>query len=337
MSEENKIKINTHSPQEYIERNRANFETGKNYYSGDSIDDLVPETVPDRVEGHTLEDKQYSEEMYSEEQLAKHAGSNENIFTVDGIPSRWEHNKTRSNWHFDPFRDPYSEQTFIVPVRFTNDFSDVCAAAIENNIPMSIGNYRQRNDSRQDHDLHDAEMMDIKRATAGKIKDIVAMHKVPIFNHNDRSGEKNPDPVYEVLHRIIEWSEMDIHQSRLHIQYLGQVTQFHIDQQMRYARPKFRKMWTDAGADKNPLKLRRILIHLQDWELGHVWQFGNTYHQGYKSGSAVTYDWCNMPHGTANFGFTPRVTFQMTGFVGEKMQNLIDRSLQGAPTLEVEV
>ena len=46
--------------------------------------------------------------------------------------------------------------------------------------------------------------------------------------------------------------------------------------------------------------------------------------RGYKAGTCITYDWCNMPHGTANFGFTPRVTFQFTGFVSDKVQHMID-------------
>jgi hypothetical protein len=99
---------------------------------------------------------------------------------------------------------------------------------------------------------------------------------------------------------------------------------------MRYARPGWRKIWTDAGADKQPLKLRRFLIMLQPWTQGHVWQFGNKYFQGYTGGEAVTYDWCNMPHGTANFAYEPRFTFQITGFVGEKMQGWIDDAYNGA-------
>ena len=136
--------------------------------------------------------------------------------------------------------------------------------------------------------------------------------------------QRNPAPEYAILLRMIDELEVEVHQSRMHIQKLGQVTPIHIDQQMRYARPGWRKVWTDAGADKNPLKLRRFLVHLQDWDYGHVWQFGNTYHQGYKAGTCITYDWCNMPHGTANFGFTPRVTFQFTGFIGDKVQHMID-------------
>ena len=309
---------------------------GVNYYSGDKIKDLVPESVPDQVDGDTQKDANYSDEMYSKDQLDRHKDM-DNIFKVDGIPSRWEHNKKRSTWHFDPFRDPFSEQTFIVPVRFTNDFTDLCKAACDDAVPMSIGNYRRRNESKQDKDLHDAEMMDVKRATGGKLEDIVALHKFPIFRQTDEKIQQNKKDVFDICHRIQDWLEMEVHMSRMHVQYLGEATQAHIDQQMRYARPDRRKQWVEAGADKNPLKLRRLLIHMQDWEIGHVWQFGNTYHQGYKSGSCVTYDWCNMPHGTANFGYTPRVTFQITGFVGDKLQGLIDDALSGKPTIEVEV
>ena len=326
MEEENKFK------EDKLKKNAE----GVNYYSGDKIEDLVPDAVPDEVKGDTQDDSNYIDEMYSDKQLERHKDM-DNIFKVDGVPSRWQHNKSRSTWHFDPFKDPYSEQTFIVPVRFTNDFTEVCKHGDNDGVPMSIGNYRRRNESKQDKDLHDAEMMDIKRATGGQKDDVVAMHKVPILRKSDIETNSNNKDVYNVLHRIQDWLEMDVHMSRLHVQYLGQVTQAHIDQQMRYARPDRRKQWTDAGADTNPLKLRRLLIHLQDWEIGHVWQFGNTYHQGYKSGECVTYDWCNMPHGTANFGFAPRVTFQITGFVGDKLQGLIDDALDGRPTVEVEV
>ena len=124
--------------------------------------------------------------------------------------------------------------------------------------------------------------------------------------------------------KAIDALGIDVHQSRIHIQKLGQVTPIHIDQQMRYARPGWRKIWLDGGGDKDPLRLRRFLIHLQDWDYGHVWQFGNYYHQGYKSGTVVTYDWCNVPHGTANFGFTPRLTFQITGFISDKTRDMIE-------------
>ena len=193
---------------------------------------------------------------------------------------------------------------------------------------MTIGNYRNRNLSKQDKDLHDGEIQDVLNASgkediSGMYHDMVVKAKFDKDGKNYYAG-RNPAPEYEILLRMIDSLEVEVHQSRMHIQKLGQVTPIHIDQQMRYARPGWRKVWTEAGADKNPLKLRRFLVHLQDWDYGHVWQFGNTYHQGYKAGTCITYDWCNMPHGTANFGYTPRVTFQFTGFVSDKVQHMID-------------
>ena len=302
--------------------------TDKNYHSGEKIDDLVnavKKADHKKQEGVTQQDEAYEKVMYSDEQMKKHE-TMDNIFKVDGVPSRWEHNKTRSTFHFDPFGDS-TEQTFIITNRFVGDFEPAVKYAIANAEEQTIGNYRPRNLSKQDKDLHDGEIQDI--ITASGKDDLSSMyHDTVIRKTFDENGNykirKNKASEYEVLIRMIDTLGVDVHQARLHIQKLGQVTPIHIDQQMRYARPGWRKVWTEAGADKNPLMLRRFLVMLQDWDYGHVWQFGNTYYSGYRSGECITYDWCNMPHGTANFGFTPRVTFQFTGFVSDKTQEFID-------------
>jgi len=302
--------------------------TDKNYHSGEKIEDLyknVKDADHKKVEGNTQKDSNYEDEMYSEEQIARH-NKMDNIFKVDNVPSRWEHNKTRSTFHFDPFGDP-TEQTFIITNRFVGDFEPAVKYAIANAKEQTIGNYRPRNLSKQDKDLHDGEIQDI--ITASGKDDLSAMYHDSVIRRKvDEDGnykvQENRIPEYEVLFNMIDTLGVEVHQSRLHIQKLGQVTPAHIDQQMRYARPGWRKIWTEAGADKNPLKLRRFLVMLQDWDYGHVWQFGNTYYQGYKAGECITYDWCNMPHGTANFGYTPRVTFQFTGFISEKTQEYIN-------------
>ena len=303
--------------------------TGKNWYSGDSVKDLVDKVDADnqiKVQGDTNTDSNYEDEMYSAEQMERQKDM-DNIFKVDGVPSRWQHNKLRSTWHFDPFEDP-NEQSFVVPCRFEGDFSVAINYALQEAKEMTIGNYRSRNDSKQDKDMHDGEIIDAVNASGKDDVSCMFYDKVVRTKFNKDTGEKqvleNRIPEYDILFNVIKELDVDVHQSRLHIQRLSQVTPIHIDNQMRYARPGWDKVWRDAGADKNPLKLRRFLIHLQDWTQGHVWQFGNTYHQGYQAGTVTTYDWCNMPHGTANFSFTPRVTFQITGFVSEKTQWMID-------------
>lgn len=307
---------------------------GLNHNTKEKVDDLLNIEIPAEDKSKNVHHEKYERELYSEKQLNEQSKIKENLYTVDGIPSRWEHNKRHSNFHFDPFLGP-DDKSFIIPVRFTNDFSEVVKKATTEHVDMTIGNYRKRSESKQDKDLHDGELLDIKRAT-GK-KDIPAMGKVPIYRKTDNKERINTEPEYDVLLRIIKYLDMEVQQARLHVQKLGMVTPIHIDQQMRNAREDRRKQWLSHGGDKNPLVLRRWLIHLQDWDYGHVWQFGNTYHQGYKSGSAVTYDWVNMPHGTANFGFNPRVTFQITGFVSNHTQSLIDHVLNGGETIEVEV
>ena len=75
--------------------------TGKNWYSGDKISDLVENVEADKqvkIEGETHDDSNYTDDMYSDEQL-KRQKDMDNIFKVDNIPSRWEHNKTRSQYH----------------------------------------------------------------------------------------------------------------------------------------------------------------------------------------------------------------------------------------------
>jgi hypothetical protein len=302
------------------------LETNVNYYSGENVKDLIPSEIPEKQEGVQLEDSNYSTELYSDSQLKKHAESDMNVFTVDGIPSRWEHNKLHSTWHFDTKGDP-QEDTLTIMCKFKGDWQAGIEKALSEAKEFTIGNYRKRNMSQQDKELHDGELMDVQRASGMDDVSCMYHHTLVVLKDIGPDGEliwkKDKSPEYEVFFRMFDAIGLQVHQSRIHIQRLGQVTPIHIDQQMRYARANWRKLWTDAGADKNPLKLRRIMISLVPYDFGHVWQFGNTYYQGYDAGECLTYDWCNMPHGTANFGFSPRITLQATGFITEKTEWLI--------------
>lgn len=310
----------------------------KNYYSNEMVKDLIPKEIPELVPGLNIKDTNYEDEMYSEEQLARHVEAGINPFTVDGIPSRWYHNKLRSTWHFDP-KGSTTEETFKILCTFNGDWSAAIERALSRSKEHTIGNYRKRLDSLQDRSLHDGELLDVQRASGRD--DVSCMYHDTICNLkriNDDGTEDwhiDRDPAYEPFFKMFEQIGMyDVHQSRVHIQRLGQVTPFHIDQQMRYARSHWRKRWVDAGADKNPLKLRRVMISLVPWDIGHVWQFGNTYYQGYNAGEVLVYDWCNMPHATANMGYTPRITLQATGFMNERFDWLMSN---GSKDLKIEI
>ena len=57
----------------------------------------------------------------------------------------------------------------------------------------------------------------------------------------------------------------------------------------------------------------RIFIQLTDWQPGQFWEYGNYHWTQWRAGSVTTFDWQNLPHSTANAGFEPRVTLQITG------------------------
>lgn len=304
-----------------LEKIKEGKEDNINYDTGERVVDLVPDHIPEKQDGVQIEDSNYIDEMYSEEQLDRHAKANLNPFTVDGIPSRWEHNKLRSNWHFDTKADP-QEETYKVICKFDGEWQAGIQRALSRAKEHTIGNYRKRGQSLQDKNLHDGEMLDIQRASGRD--DVSCMYYDTLINlagFKDDGTENwkiDNHPDYNIFFKMLKSIGMyDVHMSRVHIQRLGQVTPFHIDQQMRYARPHWRERWLAAGADKDPLKLRRVLIALNDWDYGHVWQFGNSYYQGYSAGECVVYDWCNMPHAASNMGYTPRITLQATGFMDD--------------------
>jgi hypothetical protein len=68
----------------------------------------------------------------------------------------------------------------------------------------------------------------------------------------------------------------------------------------------------------------RIFIQLTDWQFGQFWEYGTHHYRGWRAGEVSTFDWVNIPHCTANAGFHPRATFQLTGIKTAKTQEMLD-------------
>lgn len=88
--------------------------------------------------------------------------------------------------------------------------------------------------------------------------------------------------------------------ARLHVQKPGEMWNVHIDKLGKWA-------------PENPDSVMRIMIQLTDWQPGQFWEFGNYHWRRWRAGDVVSFDWQNMPHSTANAGYDPRVTLQLTG------------------------
>jgi hypothetical protein len=100
--------------------------------------------------------------------------------------------------------------------------------------------------------------------------------------------------------------------NRIHVQMPGQLWHMHIDKLYKWF-------------PEDPSKVYRIFIQLTDWKMGQYWQYGTYNWSHWKAGSVTTFDWQNMPHSTANAGFDPRITLQITGIATDKTQAFLEQ------------
>jgi hypothetical protein len=97
-----------------------------------------------------------------------------------------------------------------------------------------------------------------------------------------------------------------------HMQRPGQVLMYHHDLYYAIVRD------VDPELAWKPEKFRRFVIFMEDWKPGHVWIHGNTEYSHWKAGECITWNWQDMPHGTANLGFETRYSVHLTGYMTER-------------------
>jgi len=93
---------------------------------------------------------------------------------------------------------------------------------------------------------------------------------------------------------VIDYLELTDYDIRLQIQMPGQMLSYHHD--------------LKVGPGQVNTK---YLLALTDWEPGHVFIFGN-YYWKWKSGDIIRIKTLGIPHGTANFSYTPRYLCAIT-------------------------
>jgi len=107
---------------------------------------------------------------------------------------------------------------------------------------------------------------------------------------------------------------------RLHIQFPGDVTQWHTDifAPFHNLLPNVADVKTeDIGKD---LGIRRILIALEDWDWGQCFMFGaDVWHQ-WHAGDVIFWNY-GIPHCASNMGFTPRISLSVTGLLSDNINS----------------
>jgi hypothetical protein len=118
----------------------------------------------------------------------------------------------------------------------------------------------------------------------------------------------------ENFQKMIDEIGLEKSYNRLHVQWTGNVFNWHKDRLARYNRD-------------DPSKVLRVVVMLTDYVPGHFYQYNNEMYTDWKSGDIHTFDWQNDFHCTSNASLKPRVALVTTGVIGEKTKNFLDSRL----------
>jgi len=199
--------------------------------------------------------------------------------------SNWEMSRARSTYHFDAKKIDQAQDvvTYLGRIEPTwlTDLTDIVANARP--ATWATRGYKGEGIAAPAEDLV-AEEYDL--TSHGMSPDL------PISHLNWR--------IPESLQRISDEFSLTDCMDRIHVQQPGEVWNLHID--------KLQKWDPD-----HPEMVMRIMIQLTDWQPGQFWTYGNYHYSQWRAGDVTTFDWANIPHATANAGFHPRATFQLTG------------------------
>ena len=201
------------------------------------------------------------------------------------MKSNWAISRQKSNYHFDSKRidQPESVMQYLGHIEPTwlADLTDVIATARP--ATWATRGYKGEGIEAPPEELAKEEY---DLTAHGMPRDL------PISHLNWR--------IPESLQRISDGFALTDCMDRIHIQQPGEVWNLHLD--------KLSKWDPD-----HPEQVMRIMIQLTDWQPGQFWSYGNYCYSQWRAGDVTTFDWANIPHATANAGFDPRVTFQLTG------------------------
>lgn len=211
------------------------------------------------------------------------------------MKSNWETAKARSDYHFNPGQkdnpmDVMQHLGYVTPT-WENDLADIIANAKP--ATWATRGYKGEGIEAPPEELV-AEEYDL--TSNGMSKDLAITHlnwRIPAS-----------------LQAISDSFGLDKCMNRIHVQMPGEVWNLHIDKLYKWA-------------PDNPESIMRVFIQLTDWRPGQFWEYGNYHWNQWRAGDVSTFDWVNMPHSTANAGYDPRVTFQLTGIRTEKTEQFL--------------
>lgn len=224
------------------------------------------------------------------------------INTINNAPSFWGWCKSRSKWHFD-YTKKDEESPIIRLGRFYGDWEE---------------------DIKKETAVHSpADQID---------NEIIPSEKRDLQNWGYNGwGYDSMEPT-EKLHKMAEMIGLENYNTRHNRQKPGNTRWYHLDACSCHYMEKLAKgemkeddvLFEEDTFLPKDTQLMRIFVMLTDWEPGHYFVVGNTPYTHWRKGDIWTFDWVNMPHGTANCGHTNRSMLKVVGYIGDKSRWIVD-------------
>jgi hypothetical protein len=215
----------------------------------------------------------------------------------------WKKSRDNSDWHFDFSRPPEpGKDSFTKVGTFSGDWLKEIEECNRRATPVNATSlYKGVKEEERIKGLSPYEL------------DLVANKIDPAQENHDRCDATDVE-IFDKMAKALGLSNCTI---RYNNQRPGQMTHYHIDD-LNSLRLRYPEEYTDWDRFADPDRARRFAIMLEDWRPGQVFQIGNGSWERWRAGECVTWEWKDLPHGTANFGFWRRPMVQITGAVSDK-------------------
>ena len=207
---------------------------------------------------------------------------------------RWLEMRSDSNWHFDLTKPPeHGKDSYTHICRFNYDFTNAIKACNNETVVSILGG---NNDN-----ILEPEQIDLINAGANP------------HPHNFNLANNNIVKKIKIFQKISDYLGLIDSKISYHNQTTGQMVHTHMDWYQKYQQYDY-------------TTLRRFAVMLADWELGQIFQLGNANFTQWKAGDCITWEWKDIPHSTVNMGWWDRPMLQITGFITNKTDQVLNNA-----------
>jgi len=224
----------------------------------------------------------------------------------EGYDSSWDWCKDHSRYHFDNNRVDQPGEWFSYLGQFQGDWSAELSHII--NTPLNSITWATRKYS--PYYDHADGTQEQSKMLAQEEYDLVVTGAGADLKLTDVVEKTNFGPT---LTQMSEYFGLENAWCRLHVQQPGQMFNLHID-----------KLYDHCPSD--PDRVCRILIFLADWEMGQFFCHGTHNLTQWKAGTAITFDWANVPHASANASRHMRPLMILTGVKSATTDKLLTQA-----------